>query len=98
MYAEKDLRGNTLLGYDRSMTATTEKRRVGRPRSGRLQVVSLKLPAELIRAVDGVARLAGESKSEMMRRAIEEMVKRYRAGDLFAGDAMREESEPKEGK
>lgn len=56
--------------------SNTEKRKRGRPATGSDPVVSVRLPAELVAAIDAEAAESGTSRQAVIRAVIEREIKR----------------------
>jgi hypothetical protein len=59
-----------------SKKKVTPKRRPGRPATGKDPLITMRLPQEMIDALDTVAKGEGASRSEIIRRLIEAGLKR----------------------
>jgi len=64
---------------EESTSVIEEKRKRGRPATGHDPMFSLRLPPALIKRIDKHAESRGKSRSEVMRRFIEEGLARERA-------------------
>jgi hypothetical protein len=73
----------SLFVYDskmrKSITVIQEKRRRGRPATGHDPMFSLRLPLALMERIDQHANVRGESRSEVMRRFLEDGLARESA-------------------
>jgi metal-responsive CopG/Arc/MetJ family transcriptional regulator len=59
------------------MRKSTEKKRMGRPPTGRTPIVNLTLPTEILEAVDKIAREEKSTRSAIIRRMVADGVRRH---------------------
>jgi hypothetical protein len=59
-------------GYLNSMRTSTPKRRVGRPRTGKMPQTALKLPDQLLKRIDKIAHEKKLSRGEIIRQLLTE--------------------------